>query len=61
MGFVYQKKQSNAHKMWLTWIELALDCVSLYFSEAVKIIRWDIDKTLCSIIHKIPHVKRFHL
>jgi hypothetical protein len=46
--------------MWPTRIELVLDCLSLYFDEAVKIIRPDVDETLCLIICGMPCVKRFH-
>ena len=41
-------------------IELVLDCLSLYFDEAVKIIRPDVDETQRSIVRGMPHVKRFH-
>ncbi len=47
--------------MWPTWIELVLDCLSLNFDEAAKIIHPDVDETLRSIIRGMPHVKRFHL
>jgi hypothetical protein len=36
--FLRNKKQSDAHKMWPPWIEVALDCLSFYFSEAVEIV-----------------------
>ncbi len=34
--------------MWPPRIEVALDCLSFYFDEAVEIVRRDIDKTLIS-------------
>jgi hypothetical protein len=59
--FLGNKKEGDAHKMWLTRIELGLDCLSFYFNKAVKIIRPDVDKTLRLIVRRMPHVKRFHL
>jgi hypothetical protein len=37
--------------MWPTPIELVLDCLSLHFDEAVKIICPDVDETQRSIVH----------
>jgi hypothetical protein len=58
--FLCNKKKSDAHKMWPTQIDLVLGCLSLYFDKAVEIIRPDVDKTQRSIVHGMPHVKRFH-
>jgi hypothetical protein len=44
--FLRNKKQRDAHKMWPTRIEVALDYLSFYFDEAVEIVRWDVDKML---------------
>ena len=44
--------------MWPTRIKLALDCLSFYFDEAVKIIGRDVDETLCLIVHKINRVRK---
>jgi hypothetical protein len=44
--------------MWLTWIELALVGLPFYFDEAVKIIRWDVDETLSSLVHEINRVRK---
>ncbi len=46
--------------MWPTRIELVLDCLSLYFDEAVGIVRPDVDETQRLIVRGMPHVKRFH-
>jgi hypothetical protein len=45
--------------MWPTRIELVLNCLSLYFNKAVKIIRPDVDETQRLIVRGMPHVKGF--
>ncbi len=44
--------------MWLPRIEVALDCLSFYFDEAVEIVRWDVDETLSSLVHEINRVRK---
>ena len=57
-GSCITKKQSNAPKMWLTQIKLALDGLSFYFDEAVGIIRQDVDETLSLLVHDINSVRK---
>ncbi len=57
-GSCVTKKQSNAHKMWPSRIEVALDCLSFYFDKAVEIVCWDVDETLSSLVHKINRVRK---
>jgi hypothetical protein len=56
--FLRNKKMSDARKMWPTRIELVLDCLSLYFDKAVKIICPDVDTTQRSIVRGMQHVKK---
>ncbi len=56
--FLRNKKQSNAHKMWQTQIEVALDCLCFYFDEAVEIVRQDVDETLSLLVHQINRVRK---
>jgi hypothetical protein len=56
--FLGNKKQSDAHKMWPPWIEVALDCLSFYFNEAVEIICRDVDKTLSLLVHELNRVRK---
>jgi hypothetical protein len=56
--FLRNKKQSDAHKVWLTQIEVALDCLCFYFDEAVKIVCWDVDETLSSLVHEINCMRK---
>ncbi len=56
--FLRNKKQSNAHKMWPPRIEVALNCLSFYFDEAVEIVRRDVDETLSSLVYEINCVRK---
>ncbi len=56
--FLRNKKQSDAHKMWPPRIEVALDCLSFYFDEAVETVCRDVDKTLSSLVQEIIHVRK---
>ena len=56
--FLRNKKQSDAHKMWPPRIEVALNCLSIYFAEAVEIVRRDVDETLSLLVHKINRVRK---
>ena len=55
--FLRNKKQSDAHKMWPTGIEVALNCLS-FFNEAVEIVCQDVDETLSLLVHKIKRVRK---
>jgi hypothetical protein len=39
-------------------LEVALDCLSFYFDEAVKIVCWDIAESLSLLVHKINCVRK---
>ncbi len=56
--FLHYKKQSDAHKMWPTQIEVALVCLCFYFDEAVKIVCRDVEETLSLLVHEINRVRK---
>jgi hypothetical protein len=59
--FLRNKCYAEVHHVVATGgLKHALECFALNFDKAVEIIRWDVNKTMCSIVHELTHVKRFH-
>ena len=48
------------HVVVMQGLKHALECFALNFDKAAKIIRRDVNETMCSIVGELTHVKRFH-
>ena len=48
------------HILAMRGLKQTLECFALNFDKAVEIICRDVNETICSIIHELMHVKRFH-
>ena len=58
---MHNKRYAKVHHVVaMQGLEHVLEYFALNFNKAVEIIRRDVNETMCLIVRKLMHVKRFH-